>query len=456
MTSCSRTTARCSAPPRWGQPARPRRPHRHRVLHGRPGGRGRGVGPALGEYAVQWHREPGFRGIQFNAVVETNTAAVRLWQRSASRSRDRARALPLADPRVRRPARDVPAVGLTGASSGGLLRPGDLGTSAATCVAAPFRRVRATATSVREPFRGRGRACQARPNPGGRVAAGDLLPAHPGERSGDRGLLGPAPRLLGVGRRHGRPKQRDHVAARPAGSVVPVGQVEDVHRAHRRPGTPADRLPGILRRLCQSRSRARWTGCDRTAAGPPPAWTTAPTRQAPVTGWSAARRTSCAVTAGSRRPRPQRTRRPGPSRGRRSRLPAPAGRGRRAGLSPESTAHRPAEVAAARLVVRDAREPRLHCAPLLGEDKQQIDHSFTGDVQAGVMSRARLGFDVETVARPPGGPARVSVSARSGSGWRRAAATRERADTSAPSGRSDRRDSRRDRRTLSGRRLERA
>jgi ribosomal protein S18 acetylase RimI-like enzyme len=29
---------------------------------------------------VQWHREQGFRGIQFNAVVETNTAAVRLWQ----------------------------------------------------------------------------------------------------------------------------------------------------------------------------------------------------------------------------------------------------------------------------------------------------------------------------------------------------------------------------------------
>ena len=50
------------------------------------------------------------------------------------------------------------------------------------------------------------------------------------------------------------------------------------------------------RRLCQIRSRARWTGCDRTAAGPPPAWTTAPTRQAPVTGWSAVRRTSGALT----------------------------------------------------------------------------------------------------------------------------------------------------------------
>jgi L-amino acid N-acyltransferase YncA len=41
--------------------------------------RGRGVGRSLGEYVVQWHRDQGFRGIQFNAVVETNTAAVRLW-----------------------------------------------------------------------------------------------------------------------------------------------------------------------------------------------------------------------------------------------------------------------------------------------------------------------------------------------------------------------------------------
>ena len=27
-----------------------------------------------------WHRGEGYRGIQFNAVVETNAAAVRLWQ----------------------------------------------------------------------------------------------------------------------------------------------------------------------------------------------------------------------------------------------------------------------------------------------------------------------------------------------------------------------------------------
>jgi len=42
--------------------------------------RGRGVGRRLGEYVVQWHRDHGFRAIQFNAVVETNTAAVHLWQ----------------------------------------------------------------------------------------------------------------------------------------------------------------------------------------------------------------------------------------------------------------------------------------------------------------------------------------------------------------------------------------
>ena len=45
-----------------------------------PEARGRGVGRALGEYVVQWHRDQGYRGIQFNAVVETNTAAVRWWR----------------------------------------------------------------------------------------------------------------------------------------------------------------------------------------------------------------------------------------------------------------------------------------------------------------------------------------------------------------------------------------
>lgn len=41
--------------------------------------RGRGVGRALASYVVDWHRTHGYRGIAFNAVVETNTAAVALW-----------------------------------------------------------------------------------------------------------------------------------------------------------------------------------------------------------------------------------------------------------------------------------------------------------------------------------------------------------------------------------------
>jgi L-amino acid N-acyltransferase YncA len=45
-----------------------------------PDARRRGVGRALGEEMLDWAREQGYRGVQFNAVVETNTAAVRLWQ----------------------------------------------------------------------------------------------------------------------------------------------------------------------------------------------------------------------------------------------------------------------------------------------------------------------------------------------------------------------------------------
>ena len=42
---------------------------------------GRGAGRALGEEVIAWAGREGFRAIQFNAVVASNTAAVRLWQR---------------------------------------------------------------------------------------------------------------------------------------------------------------------------------------------------------------------------------------------------------------------------------------------------------------------------------------------------------------------------------------
>lgn len=45
-----------------------------------PAHQGRGVGRALGQYVLDWARSTGFKAIQFNAVVETNTAAVHLWQ----------------------------------------------------------------------------------------------------------------------------------------------------------------------------------------------------------------------------------------------------------------------------------------------------------------------------------------------------------------------------------------
>ena len=41
---------------------------------------GRGTGRALAEEMLAWARAAGYRGIQFNAVVETNERAVALWR----------------------------------------------------------------------------------------------------------------------------------------------------------------------------------------------------------------------------------------------------------------------------------------------------------------------------------------------------------------------------------------
>lgn len=45
-----------------------------------PAAGGRGVGRALAEHVLAAARERGFRAMQFNAVVESNTGAVALWQ----------------------------------------------------------------------------------------------------------------------------------------------------------------------------------------------------------------------------------------------------------------------------------------------------------------------------------------------------------------------------------------
>lgn len=45
-----------------------------------PEHQGHGVGRALVEDLLEWARTEGYRGMQFNAVVETNTAAVRLYE----------------------------------------------------------------------------------------------------------------------------------------------------------------------------------------------------------------------------------------------------------------------------------------------------------------------------------------------------------------------------------------
>ena len=43
--------------------------------------RGRGVGRALAEHALDWARAQGYAAMQFNAVVESNTVAVELYRR---------------------------------------------------------------------------------------------------------------------------------------------------------------------------------------------------------------------------------------------------------------------------------------------------------------------------------------------------------------------------------------
>jgi L-amino acid N-acyltransferase YncA len=45
------------------------------------GRRGRGIGLALVEDSLRWAREAGFRAMQFNAVAESNTPAVALYER---------------------------------------------------------------------------------------------------------------------------------------------------------------------------------------------------------------------------------------------------------------------------------------------------------------------------------------------------------------------------------------
>lgn len=42
--------------------------------------RGQGAGRRLAEHVITWQRQQGYRGIQFNAVVESNIKAVQLWR----------------------------------------------------------------------------------------------------------------------------------------------------------------------------------------------------------------------------------------------------------------------------------------------------------------------------------------------------------------------------------------
>jgi ribosomal protein S18 acetylase RimI-like enzyme len=42
--------------------------------------RGQGIGRAMAEHCLSEARRLGFRAMQFNYVISTNTAAIRLWQ----------------------------------------------------------------------------------------------------------------------------------------------------------------------------------------------------------------------------------------------------------------------------------------------------------------------------------------------------------------------------------------
>lgn len=45
-----------------------------------PTSTGRGIGRALAIAAIDWARAAGYRAMQFNAVVETNSGAIHLWK----------------------------------------------------------------------------------------------------------------------------------------------------------------------------------------------------------------------------------------------------------------------------------------------------------------------------------------------------------------------------------------
>jgi ribosomal protein S18 acetylase RimI-like enzyme len=46
-----------------------------------PDARGQGIGRAMGEHCLSEARRLGFRAMQFNFVVSTNTSAIHLWER---------------------------------------------------------------------------------------------------------------------------------------------------------------------------------------------------------------------------------------------------------------------------------------------------------------------------------------------------------------------------------------